>query len=213
MSRLTLEARPRTVTGKGVKVLRRQGQLPANVYGHNVASQSLEIDARAFALLQRHLSASSIVDLKVDGSVRPVMIHHVQHHFSGGQSTHVELFAVNMLEKLTASVPLNVVDVPEAVQKNEDLLVLQELDSLEVSCLPGDLPESIEVSAAGLAQTGDTIHVRDLKVDRTKIEIRANDDDRVVSLAAVQRRAEDEEPVAEVAEAPATGEVETKSEA
>jgi large subunit ribosomal protein L25 len=214
MSRLMLEARPRSVTGKKVKKLRHQGLLPANVYGHNVPSQALEIDAHAFTLLQRHLSASSIIDLKVDGAVKPVMIHRIQRDYRSGHSNHVELFAVNMLERLTASVPLVVVGTPESVRRNEGVVLLQDLDTLEVYCLPGDLPTSIEVSVENLLEPGDAVYVRDLKIDRSTIEVRTHEDERVAGLAAAQIRPEEEaEQPAVTEEATAEGEGEAPSEA
>jgi large subunit ribosomal protein L25 len=201
MAHQKLQAAPRTIVGKKVKVLRRQGLLPANVYGHNVPSQPLQVDGHEFTLLQRHLSSSSIIDLTVDGgAVRPVMIHRTQRDFKSGRPNHIEFFQINMSERLTASVPLVLVGESEAVRRGDGIIMLQELDTIEITCLPADLPGSIEVSITDLAEPGDVIRVRDLHVDRSKIEIRTHEDDRVVSIAAAQMRAEDLEADAAVAE-------------
>jgi large subunit ribosomal protein L25 len=193
MSHLTLEARPRTITGKKVKILRRQGLLPANIYGHNVESQAVEIDAHEFTLMQRHLSASSIIDLKVAGTARAVMINRTQRDFATGKPNHIEFFQINMLEKLTASVPLVLVGHSEAFRRNAGVVLIQDMNTLEVTCLPGDLPTSIEVSVEHLTNVGDAIYVRDLKLDRIKLEIRASEDDRVAGLSASQMHAVEEE--------------------
>ncbi|MDB5076752.1 MAG: large subunit ribosomal protein [Chloroflexi bacterium] len=207
MSHLTLEARPRTITGKKVKILRRQGLLPANIYGHNVESQAVEIDAHEFTLMQRHLSASSIIDLKVAGTARAVMIHRTQRDFATGKPNHIEFFQINMLEKLTASVPLVLVGHSDALRKNAGVVLIQEMNTIDVTCLPGDLPTSIEVSVEHLTNVGDAIHVSDLNVDRSKLEIRANADDRVAGLSSSQMHAAEEEAgAAESAEAGAEGE-------
>jgi large subunit ribosomal protein L25 len=200
MAYLTLEAHPRSVLGKRVKSLRRRGLLPGNVYGHNVPSQALEVDAHAFQLLQRHVTASSLLQLRIDGGEeRPVMIHHVQRDFRTGRSTHIEFFQVNMNERVTTNVSLTLTGLSEGVRKNEGVVLLQELDSIEVTSLPGDLPGSIEVPVDRLKEAGDAIYVRDLILDRSRIEVRTNEDDRVASLAARHVRLEEEaveEPVA-----------------
>ena len=134
MAQLTIEARPREVTGKKVKVLRRKGVLPANVYGHNVPSQPLELDAHTFSLLQRRLSPSSIVDLVVDGGrPRPVMIHRTQRSVRTGLPTHVEFFQINPREKLTATVALVLSGESELARREANVIVLQEMDSIEVT--------------------------------------------------------------------------------
>jgi len=157
-----------------------------------VPSQALQVDAHTFGLLQRRLSASTLIQLKIDGGTETtVMINRLQRDFRTGQLTHLELFQVNMSERLTASVPLVIVDVPEIVRRGDGLVLLQELDTLQVSCLPGDLPASIEVSAQHLQEAGDCIYVRDLVLDRAKIEVRVGEDEPVARLSASQMRAED----------------------
>ena len=133
MTTLELRARPRTVVGKRVKNLRRKGIIPANVYGHNVSSQPLELNAHDFALLQRHLSPSSLIDLVVEGSApHQVMIHRTQRNVRTGLPIHVELFQVNPHERLSASVPLVLVGESEVVRRGEGVVLLQEQDSIEV---------------------------------------------------------------------------------
>lgn len=197
MAHPTIEAHTRSITGKKVKTLRRNGLLPANVYGHNVPSQSLQINANDFLRLQRHLSVSSLIGLKVDGGAeRPVVIHRIQRDFQTGRSNHIEFFQVNMNERLTASIPLVLTGLSDAVRKNEGVVLVQSLDSLEVICLPGDLPRSIEVPVDKLLDSGDAVFVRDLAIDRSKIEVRSGEDEMIVSLNASQRQPEEEAAVA-----------------
>src|SRR4051794_38254843 len=90
-----LAAASRSVTGKAVAHLRRQGQLPAVVYGHGTASEPVSLDAHEFDLLRRHAGASTLVDLAVDkGKPRPVLLHGVQVHPVTRRPLHVDLFAV-----------------------------------------------------------------------------------------------------------------------
>jgi large subunit ribosomal protein L25 len=184
MAQPTVEVRPRSVVGKKVKTLRRRGILPANIYGHNRQSQALELDAHSFNLLQRHLPVNAIVDLVIEGErPRPAMIQRTQRDVRTGMPIHVEFFQINPRERLHASVPLVLVGESDAVRRGEAVL-LQELTSLEVSCLLSDLPHAIEVPLDRLTQPGDALHVRDLEFDRTHVESKAHDDDLVVSLVA-----------------------------
>lgn len=219
MKHIPIEARSRSVIGKKVKTLRRHGVLPANVYGHNVPSQAIQLDAHDFNRAQRHLSASSIVDLIVDGgAARPAMIHRTQRSVRNGLPTHVEFFQVNMAEPVTANVPLVLAGEPAALKHDPSAMVLQEMDTIEVTCLPGDLPGLIEVNVEGLSEVGAAIHVRDLVYDGAKIHVRSNPDDLVVAIVGAQKQVEEElaaeaaaeaEPAAEAVEATekqATGE-------
>ncbi|MDB5058522.1 MAG: large subunit ribosomal protein, partial [Chloroflexi bacterium] len=106
-----------------------------------------------------------------------------------------------------ASVPLVLVGHSDALRKNAGVVLIQEMNTIDVTCLPGDLPTSIEVSVEHLTNVGDAIHVSDLNVDRSKLEIRANTDDRVAGLSSSQMHAAEEEAgAAESAEAGAEGE-------
>jgi large subunit ribosomal protein L25 len=198
MTRHSIEAQARTVVGKKVKSLRRTGVLPANLYGHGIQSQSLQLDAHRFSLLQRHVSASALIDLSVDGATRPVMIHRVQRDVRTGMPTHVEFFQVNPKERLTATVPLVLIGEPDLVRRGEAVL-LHDVTSVEVTCLPDDLPALIEVPTAALAAVGDSIHAGDLAYDRAKITLKTPAEERIASLVAPQIYVEEEAPVTEAA--------------
>jgi large subunit ribosomal protein L25 len=91
---IALQARPREITGKAVKGLRRAGVLPANLYGPNIPSQPLELDAHAFSLAERHLATGSTVDLAIEGlPAQSVAIQRIQRNPRTGLPTHVEFLA------------------------------------------------------------------------------------------------------------------------
>ncbi|HWE64066.1 MAG TPA: 50S ribosomal protein L25 [Chloroflexota bacterium] len=199
MAQPTVEVRPRSVLGKKVKTLRRKGILPANVYGHDRPSQALELDAHTFNLLQRHLPSNAIVDLVIDGArPRPAMIHRTQRDVRTGLPIHVEFFQINPRERLTASVPLVLVGESEAATRG-DAVLLQEMHTLDVSSLLSDLPHAIEVHLDRLREPGDAILVQDLEFDRSRVETRANPEDRVVALTTPQIYEEPAAPAAEEA--------------
>ena len=102
-----LAAASRTVTGKAVARLRKEGRLPAVVYGHGTPASPSSIDAHEFDQLRRHTGASTLIDLTVDGGkARPVLVHGVQVHPVTRRPLHVDLFVVRMTEELTVEVPL-----------------------------------------------------------------------------------------------------------
>jgi large subunit ribosomal protein L25 len=94
MDHAILQARRRDVIGKAVKALRRAGTLPANLYGPNIPSQPLELDAHAFTLAERHLATGSMVDLAIEGvGSQTVAIQRIQRNPRTGLPTHVEFLA------------------------------------------------------------------------------------------------------------------------
>ena len=195
-TRPTLAATTRELTGKKVAGLRRAGQLPAVVFGHGLASQSLTIDTHEFELLQRRIGQNALVDLSVEGKkATPVLVQSVQRDPVYQRMLHVDLFAVRMTEELTVDVPLVTVGESHAVEKLGGTL-LHMLESLKVRALPDHLPQSIDLPIESLVDFEATIHVRDLVIpdDVTLL----TDLDEIV--ARVQQPRVEEEEVAPVAE-------------
>jgi large subunit ribosomal protein L25 len=158
-----LAASTRTVTGKGVARLRRAGQLPAVVFGHGAASESLTLDSLEFDRIRRHVGASTLVDLAIDGAApRPVLLQGVQHDLLSGRPIHVDLFAVQMTEEIVAEVRL-VPDGSAPAQAAGGSLV-HPVSMVRARALPGDLPETIHYSLEGLTGFESTITVADLIV-------------------------------------------------
>jgi large subunit ribosomal protein L25 len=162
--RPTLAATNRDVTGKRVARLRRAGQLPAVVFGHGMASQSLSLDSHDFEQLQRRIGQNALVDLSVDGrKPTPVLVHGVQRDPVYRRMLHVDLFAVRMTEELTVDVPLVTVGESTAVDKLGGTL-LHILESVKVKALPDHLPQSIDLPIDSLVDFDATVHVRDLAI-------------------------------------------------
>jgi large subunit ribosomal protein L25 len=210
--RITLEARKRTVLGKKVKQIRRLGKLPATVYGHEVSPESIEVDSRSFRTAYTAAGDNQLIDLVLEGQrPRPVLVHSTQIDPRKNVAIHVEFYQANLREKLTAHIPIHLVGEAPAVK--EGLTVLLVLDSVELECLPTDLPHDIEVDISGLAAVGESIHVGDLQVDRTKCEIKTDPEEVVVLISAPQVQEEEEvaEEAEEGAEAAASAESTTES--
>jgi large subunit ribosomal protein L25 len=197
--RPALAAEPRTETGKIVKRLRAAGRLPAVVYGHDVPSESLSLDARTFDDLRRHAGPNALIDLKVSGTraTLPVLVHDVQVHPVTRRPLHVDLFAVRMTEEIIVDVRLVPTGSSTAVSELGGTL-LHQLESVRVRALPGNLPQSIEYAIDALTDFEQAVHVRDLPIpgDVTLL----TDVDELVARVQAPRVEVEEEPEVEEAE-------------
>jgi large subunit ribosomal protein L25 len=164
MEKIELGATKRTTRGKKNQALRAAGKVPAVVYGRGVKSEPLQLESRVIERIYARAGGNKILALKVDeGKPRNVLIHEVQHGSIRGELIHVDLYIVRMDEELTAEIPIHFVGESTAVYQNEGTLV-KNLETVEVECLPGDLPESLEVDISGLDDFEKTITLADLTV-------------------------------------------------
>ena len=163
MKRLSLKVEKRSVLGKKVKKLRKEGVLPANIYGKDVKSLSVQVSLKEFDKVYKEMGETGLIDLAVDSEIRPVLIHNVQLDPLNGFPLHADFFQVNLKEKVKAMIPVIPVGTPAAVTDKVGLL-LAPLSEVEVEALPEDLPEKIEVNVKHLAVVDEKITVGDLKV-------------------------------------------------
>lgn len=157
-------------TEKNNDKLRKQGLMPAVLYGHNVANASLTVKKAEFDKALRKAGESSIIDLVTDdGKSHPVLIHDIQLHYLTSEPIHADFYQVSMTEKLKAKVALEFVGEAPAVKAQGGVLV-KILNEVEVQCLPVDLPHNITVDISSLTDFSKTIHVKDLKIS-DKVQI------------------------------------------
>jgi large subunit ribosomal protein L25 len=195
-TRPSLAAEPRDIVGKKVAALRRDGRLPAVVFGRGLESTSVSVDTHDFELLRRKIGSNALVDLSVgDGKAQPVLIHGVQVHPVTRRPLHVDLFLVRMTEELIVDVPLVPIGTSAAVV-DEGGTLLHGLESVKVRALPDHLPQSIEYSIESLVDFDAAIHVRDLEIP-SDVTLLADLDDVVAKVQA---------PRVEVEEAPVLAE-------
>lgn len=199
-----IEANPREVLGKTVRTLRNQGQLPAVLYGHNVAAQHLAVPAQTFNKIFKEAGESTIVKLKV-GASEPVnvLIQDVQRHGTEDTITHIDFYQVSMTEKLKATVPLVFVGESPAVKALGGTLV-HVFSEVEVESLPADLPHEIQVDISKLTNFDDAIRIKDLDVDHSKVKILVENTEQVVASVQPPRS---EEELKELSEAPVVADV------
>lgn len=173
MEQVPLTAQKRTVLGRKVKTLRRDGIIPAHVFGHKVKTVHVQVKASDFAKVFEKAGETGIIDLSVDNQKRPVLVRNVQTHPVSDLPLHIDFYQVNLAEKVKVNVPLEIVGQSPAVEKKVGLL-LTPLNELEIEALPADIPEKIEIDVTKLENVGDEVKVGDLAVDRKKIEVHAD---------------------------------------
>ncbi len=196
-SRPTLEAQTREVLGKKVAHLRREGRLPAVVFGHGKESVPVTVDTHDFAQLRRRISGSTLVDLSVDGKKpHPVLVHDVQISPVTRKMLHAELFLVRMTEEITMDIPIVTVGEPPAVRDHGGMLLVA-VEMLKVKALPAHLPERFEVPVDSLVDFDTQIHVRDIPIP-ADVTLLTDPDEMVARVQPP--RVEAEAPTVEAAE-------------
>jgi len=192
-TRPALKATHREVTGKKVAALRREGQLPAVVFGHGHPSDSVTVDAREFEALRRHAGPNTLIDLSVDGQKpNPVLVHDVQHHPVTRKPLHIDLYVVKMTEELTVEVPL-VSEGESLAVKDAGGTLMHVIEHIRVKALPDHLPQSIHYSIESLETFEDVLHVRDLAIPSDVTLL--TDPNEIIAKVLPPRVEEVEEPV------------------
>ncbi len=182
MKAITLNASVREETGKKVKKLRKQGLLPASVYGKDVKSKSLALPVKEFMKVYDKAGATGLVELKYGNESQHVLIKNVQIEPLTRGPLHAEFHAVKLTEKIKANVPVELVGESPAVANNVGIL-LQTLNEVEVEALPIDLPDKIEVDTNKLSDVGQQITVGELAIPE-KVVILTDANEIVVKVAA-----------------------------
>ncbi len=162
--KITLKAAPRLRSGSGkLKQMRREGWLPSVVYGRGVENSNLKIDSKTFAELLAHSSSDSIlINLDVEGEgVRSVFLKTIQHDPLTGHALHVDFLAVNDKTEITANIPVHLTG--EAIGVKGGGILEQYAHTLEITCLPDALPDTIDVDITAL-ELGESLHIGDMKL-------------------------------------------------
>ena len=161
MEKAVIKATRRTVTGKKVGALRREGKLPGVIYGHHLEPIAITMDQREASRTLATLTSSSLVNIELEGQMHATLVREKQKNYVRGTLLHVDFLAVSLTEKIRASVAIDIHGVSPAV-KDYNGVVINGLESIEVESLPQDLPERVVVDISGLKNIGDGIYVRDL---------------------------------------------------
>lgn len=209
---LKLNAHAREITGKRSRRLRHEGALPAVLYGHQSKSTPIALDQREFQTIYSRAGHTHLVDLALDGArAVKVLVREVQTHPRQLGPIHVDLYRVNLRDKLSVDVPIVITGESPAVKRNDgDLLIA--LHTLKVECLPSDIPESFEVDVSGLEELEAGIRVSELAVPEG-VTIQTDTEELVVKVAPKKVAMEVAAEEAAEAEAAAVLEAEALAEA
>ena len=190
-TRPVVSAEPREVLGKKVSTLRRQGILPAVVYGGDQESTPIQLDARDFSVLMRTTSRNTMVDLKLGSSkATPVLLQGIHEHPVRRTPMHVDFLVVSMTEAITVDVPVNYMGDSTAADKLGGTL-LHIRESVSISALATALPSAIDLDITPLDSFEAVLHVGDLIVPEGVVILT----DASEALARVQPPRVEEEPV------------------
>ena len=217
MSEHTIKATGRKDEGKGAsRRLRHAAQIPAIVYGGHADPQSIQLEhEKTWLASQNEWFYSSILSLELDGKVQKVLLRDMQRHPFKQQIMHLDFQRVSENEAIRVAVPLHFLNQDKSpAGKAADVVITHELNEVQISCLPKDLPEFIEIDLSAL-KAGDTVHLSELKlpagVEVPELKLGADHDVALV-VARHTREEVEEAPVAEAGEAPAAEEGEAASE-
>jgi large subunit ribosomal protein L25 len=197
---MKLTAQKREVKGtSGVRRLRRESWIPAVIYGEGRPGETIQIRRHDFEQAMRgHKGEHMLIDLEVEGQKpRKVLIKDTQHEPVTGKIIHADFHEISMTKKLRVEVPVRLVG--DAVGVTQQGGVLEHvLRSLEIECLPADIPEFLEVDVSGLS-IGHSVTVADVKVDRSRFTILSSPELAVAAVAAPKAEEEVAAPAAEAA--------------
>jgi large subunit ribosomal protein L25 len=206
--RFSISAEPRTILGKKVKQLRRNGLIPANIYGHNVDSTPVSVAVAEFLRVYKQAGETGLIDLSIGKEItRPVLVHAMLEDPASGALLHVDFYQVNLKEKLITAVPIEFVGESPIV-KTKGGILLELLQEVEVECLPTEIPHSFAVDISGLTEVDQGIHVKDLPLP-AGVEMQTDGDELVCKIDTAQMS---EETVSDMSTAESLAEGETENE-
>jgi large subunit ribosomal protein L25 len=186
MTGLTLQASTRNILGKKTRFLRRQGITPAHIFGHGLESLPLQCDTAKLRRIIVQAGTTRLIALEIEGDKRPrnVFVREIQKDATTEALLHVDFYQVRMKERIKADIPIVFVgEAPAMKEKGRSLT--HGVTSLSVECLPDKLPPQIEIDLSPLEEVEQTIHVRDIDLDRD-ITLTTDPDQLVVKVSEVR---------------------------
>lgn len=202
MQKKELKAEIRKITGRKIKNLRVQGLLPANVSGKKIKSEAVQVNLKEFKKVFAEAGETGLVELKIGSDTRPVLIHNIQRNPVSDEYIHADFLQVDLKEKVEAEVPVELTGESPA-EKQSIGTVVQYLNEIRVEALPTDLPEKFVIDVSTLSEVDQAVYVKDVKVDKSKVDIKDDPEEIVVKVEPPQKEEVVEAPVPVEGEVPA----------
>jgi large subunit ribosomal protein L25 len=191
MTKINLKSKTREEAGNGKELdsFRKQGMIPAVMYGHKIKSQNLWVNYLEFGKAFKEAGESTVIELEIEGGKKVnALVHDTQVDPLSGKFSHIDFFQVRMDEKIETNIPLEFIGESPAIKELGGMLV-KSLDEIKISCLPADLPSEITVDISMIKTFDDHIKIKDLNIsDKVKV---LDDEDMVVALAEAPRTEEE----------------------
>lgn len=196
MEKTVMKANRRDVIGKQVKALRRDGKLPAVIYGHGIEPTAITLDALQTNKVLSGVGTSTLITIDLEGEEYSVLVRDRQHHVLLRHLLHVDFQVLSMTETVRASVSVVLGEGDAPAVESYGAMIITGVESLDIECLPSDLIDRIVVDISGLESIGDSILVRDLPVpDGITI---LEDPETMIVVATAPAAEEEEEPEEEL---------------
>jgi len=193
---MNLEVQIRNEKGRRVKDLRRQGLIPAELYGKGIENMHLAIKSRDFKNVFKEAGESSIINIVISDKNKkeeiPVLIHDIQKDYLTDDIIHIDFYRVRMDEKIKTHIPLEFIGESPAV-KNYGGILNKSMLEIEIEALPKDLPHNISVDISQIKELDQSIYVKDLSIPKNvKILV---DPETVIATVSLPKEEAPSEPI------------------
>lgn len=192
-----IKAEIRTALGRKVKKIRKEGFIPATIYGKGLESKSVQFLATELEKLFEEAGESTLVNLILEKESLPVLFRNPQYHVIDGDLIHIDCYKVNLKEKISTMVPIEFIGESQSVKDGNTLVTVT--DEIEIEALPADLPEKIEIDLSALETLESSITVADIKIDLSKLEIKTDQEQLIAKTEEPRAEEEIVAPAEEVA--------------
>ena len=163
MEKYLLNAEKREVLGKKVKGLRREGKLPAVIYGQEIEPMSITLETKQVHKVLKVVGANTLISIKIGKEEFLTLVREIQREVIVRDLLHIDFQAVSLEETITTSLPVVMVGVAPAIEDFEALLIV-DMDELQIEAKAKDLPDTIQVDVSTIRELGDNILVKDLVI-------------------------------------------------
>lgn len=212
--KIQVESRPEIGKNK-VDKIRQNNFIPGVLYGKGEGATHIKVDTREFEKVYREAGTSTLIDLMLDGKTSPALIKEVQTHPYKNQYLHVDFQLLDMDEKVRLTVPINLIGRENIT--HQPSILIQQLDEIEIECLPAHIPDSIDVDVSNI-DFATPIFISDLEIYKNEdITILRDPEDVIASLVEPTmeeeiEEAEDGELEVDAEDVPVVGEDEEEEE-
>ncbi|PIP63583.1 50S ribosomal protein L25 [Candidatus Roizmanbacteria bacterium CG22_combo_CG10-13_8_21_14_all_34_12] len=212
--KVSLKAELRTIFGKKLNKVRKQGLVPGNIFGPDFKSKSISVVYKDLVKTYKMVGETGIVYISLDKENIPVLIKTIQKHPLSSSLLHIDFRKIDLSKKIETNVPVKAVGISEAVSQKAGVLLIQS-ETLLVEALPEDIPSHIEVDITVIKDIGQEIKVSDLKksdkyeiktpIEKVILGVVAHKEESIVPETAVAAPEIITEAVKEGEEAPVEG--------